>query len=86
MKNYGHVYNLHTYMTELDETGPITAEIVHKITHFRHCLGTVHGKHIRCEEPDCAGSELYNYKRYHSLILIAVADANYYFISVDIGA
>lgn len=76
-----------SYMSEPDErTWSHTPENFHKITHFPHCLGAVDGKHIRCEKPNCAGSEFYNYKQYHSLVLMAVADANYYFINVDIGA
>ncbi|CAK1603948.1 unnamed protein product [Parnassius mnemosyne] len=74
-------------MPEPDErTWSHTAELFYKRTHFPHCLGAVDGKHIRCEKPNGAGSEFYNYKQYHSLVLMAVADANYYFISVDIGA
>lgn len=63
-----------------------TAELFNKRTHFPLCLGAVDGKHIRCEKPNSAGSEFYKFKQYHSLVLMAVADANYYFISVDIGA
>ncbi|CAK1580953.1 unnamed protein product [Parnassius mnemosyne] len=75
------------YMPEPDErTWSHTAELFYKRTHFPHCLGAVDGKHIRCEKLNGAGSEFYNYKQYHSLVLMAVADANYYFISVDIGA
>lgn len=75
------------YMPEPDETTLLqTAELFYKRNHFPHCLGTVDGKHIRCEKPNSAGSEFYNYKQYHFLVLMAVADANYYFISVDIGA
>jgi len=51
---------------------------------FPHCLGAVDGKHIRIINP--LGSMYYNYKGYSSVVLMAVADANYRFIYVDIGS
>jgi hypothetical protein len=50
---------------------------------FPHCLGAVDGKHVRLTTP--IGSMFYNYKGYSSIVLMAVADANYRFIYVDIG-
>lgn len=51
---------------------------------FPHCLGAVDGKYIRIINP--LGSMYYNYKGYSSVVLMAVADANYRFIYVDIGS
>ena len=51
-----------------------------------HCLGAVDGKHIRIIQPPRSGSVYYNYKGYYSIVLMAIASADYEFLYVDIGA
>ncbi|XP_069588524.1 uncharacterized protein [Ranitomeya imitator] len=53
---------------------------------FPNCLGAVDGKHIRIIKPARTGSEFFNYKKYFSVVLMAIADADCRFIAVDIGA
>ncbi|CAH1973131.1 unnamed protein product [Acanthoscelides obtectus] len=52
---------------------------------FPHCLGSLDGKHIDIIPPANSGSFFFNYKHRHSLVLLAIADANYKFILFDFG-
>lgn len=51
-----------------------------------NCLGAVDGKHIRLVKPPNSASLYFNYKKFFSLVLMAVTDANYKFIYIDVGA
>jgi hypothetical protein len=54
--------------------------------HFPNCIGAVDGKHIRIKKPNNAGSLFYNYKQFHSTVLLSVVDCAYKFVIVDIGS
>jgi hypothetical protein len=54
--------------------------------HFPHCIGAVDGKHIRIVQPLNTGTFFYNYKGYFSTVLLGIADADYKFLYVSIGA
>ena len=62
------------------------AEKYEEECNFPHCLGAIDGKHIMIECPANAGSAYYNYKNFHSIVLLKICGANYCFSFVHIGA
>lgn len=50
-----------------------------------NCGGVIDGKHIRITPPPGSASLYYNYKKFYSIILMAVINHNYEFMYVDIG-
>lgn len=73
-------------------TFPSTQEewelVAHKfetLWNFPHCMGTLDGKHINFRPPRKDGSMYRNYKGKDSIVLLALVDAEYRFLFVDIG-
>ncbi|XP_050664788.1 uncharacterized protein LOC126965301 [Leptidea sinapis] len=54
-------------------------------TNFPNCLGAIDGKHIRVIRPPHSGSLYFNYKKYYSVVLLAMCDADYNFTYINVG-
>ncbi|XP_072006661.1 uncharacterized protein [Engystomops pustulosus] len=55
-------------------------------TKFPNCIGAIDGKHVRVIQPPNSGSQFYNYKKYFSLVLLAIADSKLNFICIEMGS
>lgn len=53
---------------------------------FPRVIGAIDGKHIRLRNPPKGGTHYFNYKKFYSMVLLAVADSSYKFLYVDVGA
>lgn len=53
---------------------------------FPNCVEAVDGKHVRIQCPPHSGTMFFNYKKFYSISFLVVADANYKFLTIDIGA
>ena len=50
-----------------------------------HVLGALDGKPVRIRQPKGGRPLYFNYKHFHSIILLAISDADYWFIWMDVG-
>ena len=67
-----------------DDWMKISAEFEH-YWNFPNVVGAIDGKHVQMFAPPNEGSNYYNYKKTHSIVLLGVCDARYKYTLVDIG-
>ena len=62
----------------------IAAEFENK-WNFPHALGAIDGKHVVMQAPHNSAPEYFSHKMTHNIVLLAVCNARYEFLLVDIG-
>lgn len=50
-----------------------------------HCIGALDGRHFRLKKPSNSGSLFFNYKKFFSMVLLAVCDAHRRFLWFNVG-
>lgn len=51
---------------------------------FHHCIGAIDGKHVEIVKPGKT-QDYFNYKSFHSIVMLAIVDANYCFQWCSVG-
>lgn len=73
-------------MPNTPEEWKAVAQRFQEETFFHHCIGAIDGRHMTIQCPMNANSLFFNYKGRHSIVLLAVCDADYCFMYANVGA
>ncbi|XP_042212587.1 protein ALP1-like [Homarus americanus] len=72
-------------MPRTEEEWRSVAKSFQRSWNFPHCIGAIDGKHVEITKPPGSGSYYYNYKHSFSVVLMAVVNADYEYMMVDVG-
>ena len=75
--------DIRPYLVE-DEWSDV-AQVYNDKWNFPNCVGAIDGKQAAIQCPPRGGSISFNYKKFHSIVLLTVVNANYEFTMIDIG-
>lgn len=73
-------------MPATEEEWESISQSINKTWNFPNSIGALDGKHIDIIAPAHCGSAYFNYKKKNSIVLMALVDANYNFVYIDVGA
>ncbi|XP_055627766.1 uncharacterized protein LOC129778273 [Toxorhynchites rutilus septentrionalis] len=62
-----------------------TAQRYYELWDLPNCIGSIDGKHCRINKFSKTGSHYYNYKSFFSVVLMACANADGIFLTIDVG-
>lgn len=62
-----------------------TAQRYYELWDLPNCIGSIDGKHCRIKKFYKTGSQYYNYKSFFSVVLMACANADGIFLTIDVG-
>jgi len=79
-------YNQYIYHNQVKKNGSLMLKVFGKDGMCQIVWGAVDEKHITLQCPPNSGSLFYNYKKYYSIVLMAVANHVYRFTLIDVGA
>ena len=79
------VISLLSQVPSTEEEWRAIAEEFNDRWQYPNCIGAMDGKHVAIHAPAHSGSLYHNYRQFYSIVLLAVVDANYKFILVDVG-
>lgn len=83
---YSVLKDTHLKLPSTSEEWKQVASDFYNSWNFPMCIGAMDGKRFLMRKPENTGSEYYDYKGHHSMIMLALVDAHYRFMYVDVGA
>lgn len=83
---YSVLKDAHLKLPSTSEEWKQVASDFNSYWNFPMCIGAMDGKRFLLRKPQNTGSEFYDYKGHHSMIMLALVDAHYRFLYVDVGA